>query len=53
MKKIRDKNITKFLNNWDKEIYDLNVMLKEMNRKQKKEILVPQINKANNLRLSK
>ena len=38
MVKVKDKggDITKFLNAWDKEAYDLNVELKKMHQKQKK-----------------
>jgi len=38
--KIKGENLSKFLNTWDKEIYDLNVELKKINLKQKKEQLV-------------
>ena len=39
MVKVKFKNgdIAKFLNVWDKEAYDLNVELKKMHLKQKKE----------------
>ena len=39
MVKVKDKggDITKFLNAWDKVAYDLNVELKKMHLKQKKE----------------
>ena len=38
--KVRGENLSKFLNSWDKEIYDLNVELRKINLKQKKEQLV-------------
>ena len=38
--KVKGENISKFLNTWDKEIYDLNVELRKINLKQKKENLV-------------
>ena len=33
---IKDRSISKFLNSWDKEIYNLNLELKKINFKQKK-----------------
>jgi|TARA_B100001964_G_C14222422_1_gene595954 hypothetical protein len=42
MVKIKVKDIAKFLNTWDREIYDLNMVLKKMNKKQKKEQLILQ-----------
>ena len=38
--KVKGENLSKFLNIWDKEIYDLNVELRKINLKQKKEKLV-------------
>ena len=38
--KVKGDNLSKFLNTWDKEIYDLNVELRKINLKQKKENLV-------------
>ena len=38
--KVKGDNLSKFLNTWDKEIYDLNVELRKINLKQKKEHLV-------------
>ena len=38
--KVRDENLSKFLNSWDKEIYDLSEELRKINLKQKKEQLV-------------
>ena len=35
--KVKDRDITKFLNSWDKEAYDLEIELKKMHLKQKKE----------------
>ncbi len=42
MVKVKNKgdNLSKFLNTWDKEIYDLNVELRKINLKQKKEQLI-------------
>ena len=40
--KVRGENLSKFLNLWDKEIYDLSEELKKINLKQKKEQLVIQ-----------
>ena len=38
--KVKGDNLSKFLNNWDKDVYDLNVELRKINLKQKKEQLV-------------
>ena len=38
--KVKGENLSKFLNAWDKEICDLNVELRKINLKQKKEQLV-------------
>ncbi len=38
--KVTGKSLSKFLNTWDKEIYDLNVEIKKIHLKQKKEKLV-------------
>ena len=38
--KVKGGGITKFLKAWDKEVYDLNVELRKINLKQKKEKLV-------------
>ena len=38
--KVRGENLSKFLNLWDKDIYDLSEKLKKINLKQKKEQLV-------------
>ena len=38
--KVKGGEITKFLNAWDKEVYDLNVKLKKMRLKQKKEQVI-------------
>ena len=35
--KVKGDNLSKFLNTWDKEIYDINVELRKINLKQKKE----------------
>jgi|TARA_B100000959_G_scaffold6700_1_gene6866 hypothetical protein len=38
--KVKGENLSKFLKVWDKEVYDLNVELRKINLKQKKEKLV-------------
>ena len=38
--KVRSENLSKFLQAWDKELYDLNLKLRKINLKQKKEQLV-------------
>ena len=38
--KVKGDNLSKFLNTWDKEIYDLREKIKKINLKQKKEQLV-------------
>ena len=38
--KVKGENLYKFLNAWDKEVYDLDVELRKINLKQKKEQLV-------------
>ena len=38
--KVKDENLSKFLKVWDKEAYDLNIELRKINLKQKKEHLV-------------
>ena len=38
--KVRGENLSKFLNSWDKEIYDLSEELKKINLKQKKEQVI-------------
>ena len=38
--KFNGENLSKFLKAWDKEVYDLNVELRKINLKQKKEQLV-------------
>ena len=37
MVKVKVRNITEFLTAWDREIYDLNILLKKMHKKQKKD----------------
>ena len=37
---VKGDNLSKFLNNWDKDVYDLNVELRKINLKQKKEKLI-------------
>ncbi len=36
MVKAKIRDITEFLNTWDREIHDLNTVLKKMTKKQKK-----------------
>ena len=38
--KVKSGDLTKFLNAWDREAYDLNVKLKKMHQKQKKEQVI-------------
>ena len=38
--KVKSGNLTKFLNAWHREAYDLNVELKKMHQKQKKEQVI-------------
>ena len=38
--KVKGENLSKFLKAWDKKVYDLNVELRKINLKQKKERLV-------------
>ena len=38
--KVKGDNLSRFLNTWDKEIYDLSEELRKINLKQKKEQLV-------------
>ena len=38
--KVEDGGLTKFLDAWDKKAYDLNVKLKKMHQKQKKEQVI-------------
>lgn len=38
--KVKGENLSKFLNAWDKEVYDLNIKLRKINLKQKKEQLL-------------
>ena len=38
--KIKNRDLSKFLNAWDREVYDLNVELKKMHLKQKKEQVI-------------
>ena len=38
--KVKGENLSRFLNSWDKEIYDLSEELRKINLKQKKEQLV-------------
>ena len=51
--KVKGDNLSKFLNTWDKEIYDLNVELRKINLKQKKENLVIQKKEGFTFRLHK
>ena len=38
--KVKSGNLAKFLKAWDREAYDLNVELKKMHQKQKKEQVI-------------
>ena len=38
--KVKGDNLYKFLNNWDKEVYDLSIELRKINLKQKKKKLI-------------
>ena len=38
--KVKNRNLTGFLKAWDREAYDLNVELKKMYQKQKKEQVI-------------
>ena len=51
--KVKGDNLSKFLNTWDKEIYDLNAELRKINLKQKKENLVIQKKEGFTFRLQK
>ena len=51
--RVKVENLSKFLNSWDKEIYDLNEELKKINIKQKKEQLVIQKKEGLMFRLHK
>ena len=51
--KVRGENLSKFLNSWDKEIYDLSEELKKINLKQKKEQLVVRKKEGFTFRLQK
>ena len=51
--KVKGENLSKFLNSWDKEIYDLNVELRKINLKQKKEQLVLRKKEGITFRLNK
>ena len=51
--KVKGDNLSKFLNTWDKEIYDLNAELRKINLKQKKEKLVIQKKEGFTFRLHK
>ena len=46
MVKVKDRDITKFLNAWDKKAFDLNVELKKIFLKQKKEQLTVRKNEG-------
>ena len=51
--KINGENLHKFLNAWDKEVYDLDVELRKINLKQKKEQLVIRKKEGHLFRLHK
>ena len=51
--KVKGDILSKFLNAWDKEIFDLNVELRKINLKQKKEQLVIRKKEGFTFRLQK
>ena len=51
--KVKAENLSKFLNAWDKDIFDLNVELRKINLKQRKEQLVIQKKEGIRFRLQK
>ena len=51
--KVKAENLSKFLNTWDKDIFDLNVELRKINLKQRKEQLVIQKKEGITFRLQK
>ena len=51
--KVKAENLSKFLNAWDKDIFDLNVELRKINLKQRKEQLVIQKKEGITFRLQK
>ena len=51
--KVKGDNLSKFLNNWDREIYDLNLELRKISLKQKKEQLVIRKKEGFTFRLNK
>jgi len=53
MTKVKFKNISEFLTSWDREIFELNRLLKKMNKKQKREKLILQKNKSEIFRVHK
>ena len=53
MVKIKVRDITEFLNTWDREIYDLNKVLKKMTKKQKKEQIILRKKEGHAFRVNK
>ena len=53
MVKFKVKDISSFLNTWDREIYDLNTVLKKMTKKQKKEQLILRKKEGHTFRVHK
>ena len=51
--KVKRGNLHKFLNSWDKEVYDLDIELRKINLKQKKEQLVIRKKEGHLFRLHK
>ena len=51
--KVTAKDLSKFLNNWDRELFDLNTQIKKMNLKQKKERIILQKKEDYTFRLNK
>ena len=51
--KVKGENLYKFLNAWDKEVYDLDVEVRKINLKHKKEELVKRKKEGLTFRLHK
>ena len=51
--KVKGDNLSKFLNIWDKEIYELNIELRKISLKQKKDQLVMRKKEGLTFRLHK
>ena len=51
--KVKGGNLSKFLQDWDKEVFDLNLKLRKINLNQKKEQLVMRKKEGHVFRLHK